>query len=135
MQFWIYQQNSWKIPVQKFIFKVCSSKSINKILEKYLQRNPFLRYVVPNLSTKFLKNTCREIQILESCSASMNKIFHIHLWSNSFFFFSLPYKVYSFLAIFMIFLNASHLKCLISVSVIHLLETPCLLTWCLMKTK
>ena len=40
-------------------------KSINKIFEKQLQRNTFLRQLVLNLSTKSLKNTCKEICIVE----------------------------------------------------------------------
>ena len=58
-------------------------KSINKIFEKQLQRNPFLRWVVSNLSTK----TCKEIYVLESCSVSMNKIFEVHTCDGILFFF------------------------------------------------
>ena len=66
-------------------------KSINKILEKQLQRNPFFKMVIPNLSAKSLKNTCEEICILESFSVSMSKIFEIHL-CEGILFFSLPYS-------------------------------------------
>ena len=108
---------------------VAIPKSINKIFEKQLQRNPFLLQVVLNLSTKSFKNTCKEICILESCSLSVNKTFEIHLWRNSFFQFII------LLVIFMIALNAPVLKCLTSASVNHLLETPCLFTWRIMKIK
>ena len=52
---------------------------INKIFQNQLQRNPFLRQAVPNLSTTSLRNTDKEICILEGCSVPMNKIFQIYL--------------------------------------------------------
>ena len=58
---------------------VAFPKSINKICEKQLQRNSFLRKVAPNPSTKSLKNTCEKIFVLENCSVSMNKIFEINM--------------------------------------------------------
>ena len=70
--------------VFRFFRLVSILKSTNKIFEKHV-KNQFLRQVVPNLSPKFLKNTCREIGILESCSVSMKKTLEIHLWMNSFF--------------------------------------------------
>ena len=39
-------------------------KSIKKNFEKQLERNQILRYLVQNLSTKSLKNTCKEMYIL-----------------------------------------------------------------------
>ena len=73
------------------VFKlVAIQKSINNIFKKQFQRNPFLRKVVSNLSTESLKNTCKEICVLESCSVSVNKIFEMHLCRNVFF--SLPYS-------------------------------------------
>ena len=41
--------------------------------------------MILNPSAKPLKNTCKEICILESFSVSMNKIYEIHLWKNYFF--------------------------------------------------
>ena len=79
---------------------VAFPKSINKICEKQLQRNSFLRKVAPNPSTKSLKNTCEKIFVLENCSVSMNKIFEINMWRNSFFQFSI------FLVILVVVLNA-----------------------------
>ena len=38
------------------------------------------------------------------------------------------------LVIFVVVLNAPLIKLLVSASVKHLLETPCLFTWCIMKT-
>ena len=62
------------------VFKLITiQKSINKIFKKQLKRNPFLRKVISNLSTESLKNTCKEICILERCSVSVNKIFEIRL--------------------------------------------------------
>ena len=58
---------------------VAFPKSINKICEKQLQRNSFLRKVAPNPSTKSLKNTCEKMFVLENCSVSMNKIFEINM--------------------------------------------------------
>ena len=84
----IFQEYFLDDPVFKL---VAIQKSINKIFKKQLQRNPFLRQVVPNLSTESLKNTCKEICILESCSISTNKIFEMHLRRNSYFF-SLSYS-------------------------------------------
>ena len=89
-------------------------KSTNRILEKYLSKNQFSRLLVPILSTKFFKNTSEEIHILESFSASMNKIFDIHLRRK--FFLSLPYEVYSS-TVYVIVLNAPVVKFLTSVSV------------------
>ena len=73
----------------QFFRLVAILKSINKILEKQRQRNPLLRQVVLNLSTISLKNTYKEICILESYSVSRNKIFEIHSWKNSFCQFSI----------------------------------------------
>ena len=39
----IYQQKFWKIPSNKSIFKVGSSRSFNKLLEKYLWKNSHFR--------------------------------------------------------------------------------------------
>ena len=39
--------------------------------------------MILNLSAKLLKNTCKEVYILESFSISMSKIFEIHLWRNT----------------------------------------------------
>ena len=91
-------------------------KSTNNIFEKQLQRNPFLRQVIPNLSVKSLKNTCEEICILESLCVSINKVFGIQLCRNSFFQFNILLVV--------IVPNATLLKCLTSISINHLLETP-----------
>ena len=87
------------------IIQVAFLKSINNALEKCPQRNQFLRQVVLYLPAVSLQSTFEEIQILESCSVPMNKIFEIHLWKN--FFFSLPQKVDLFLVIFVIVLNAT----------------------------
>ena len=73
--------------------------------------------MILNLSAKSLKNTCKEICILESFSVFMNKIFEIYLWSNSFFQFTI------FLVTFVIVHNAPLLKCVTLVSVNWLLET------------
>ena len=62
-----------------FFKLVAIQKLLTKIFKTQLQRNPFLRWVVSNLSTESLKNTCKEICILEGCSVSMNKTFEIHL--------------------------------------------------------
>ena len=83
-----------------------------------------------NLSAKSLKNTCKEICILESFSVSVNKIFEIYLWRNSFFQFTI------LLVTFAIDCNAPLLKCLTSISVNHYLKkTPWLFRWCIMKAK
>ena len=58
--------------------------------------------MILKLSAKSLKNNCT----LESFSVSMNIIFEIHLWRNSFFQFTI------LLAIFVIVRNAPLLKCL-----------------------
>ena len=106
----IYEQNSSRILFRQSSF--CSGsylKSINKIFEKYRQRNPFLKQAVPNLSTKSLKNTWEV-----SGSVSMNKIFEIHRWRGSCFQFTIESI---FLSILLFVLNAPLFKCLTSVSI------------------
>ena len=103
----IYQENFRKTTSKKSIFKVGSFESINKILEKYLRKNLYFR-----------KLFC---------------IYEQSLWNTPvrefFFQFIIP------LVIFVIVLNAPLLKCLTSASVKNLLETPCLIIKCIMKTK
>ena len=72
----IFQEYFVDDPVFRY---VAILKSLFKKLEWQFQENPFLRQVVPNLSTKSLKNTCEEICILESCFLSMSKIFEMNL--------------------------------------------------------
>ena len=81
--------------------------------------------MILNLSGKSLKSTCKEICILESFFVSMNKIFEIHLWKNTFFQFTI------LLVIFVIVPNVPLLKCLTLVSVNHLLENLWLFTTCI----
>ena len=45
--------------------------------------------MIPILSAKSLKNTCKETCIIQSFSVSMNKVFEIHRWRNSFFQFTI----------------------------------------------
>ena len=83
-RFRIYEQHLSRILFRRSRFWIGSySEVMTKLIEKQLQKNQFLRYVVPNLSAKSLKNTWEEICILETCSVSMNKIFEIHLRRHS----------------------------------------------------
>ena len=74
----IYEQKEYILDDPVFRL-VAILKSISKVFKKQLQRNPLLRCIVQNLSTKSLKNTYEKIFILRSCSVSMNKILEIHL--------------------------------------------------------
>ena len=68
--------NMWKLLL---ILVVIYSEIYRQNFWKKLQRYPFLRQVVQNLSTKSLKNICKK------CSVSINKIFETNMWRNSFF--------------------------------------------------
>ena len=126
-RFRIYEQHLSRIIFRRSRFWICSySEVMTKLIEKQLQKNQFLRYVVPNLSTKSLKNTWEEICILETCSVSMNKIFEIHLRRHS---------TILLVYICVIFLNVPLIKSLALVLVNQILETPCLFTWYILKTK
>ena len=126
-RFIISEQHLSKILFRRSSFWIGSySEVITKLIEKQLQKNQFLRYVVPNLSTKALKNTWEEICILETCSVFMNKIFEIHLRRHS---------TIVLVYICVIVLNVPLIKSLKLVSVKHLLETPYLFTWYILKTK
>ena len=126
-RFRIYEQHLSRILFRRSRFWICSySEVMTKLIEKQLQKNQFLRYVVPNLSTKSLKNTWEEICILETCSVSMNKIFEIHLRRHS---------TILLVYICVIFLNVPLIKSLTLVLVNQILETPCLFTWYILKTK
>ena len=126
-RFIISEQHLSKILFRRSSFWIGSySEVITKLIEKQLQKNQFLRYVVPNLSTKSLKNTWEEICILETCSVFMNKIFEIHLQRHS---------TIVLVYICVIVLNVPLIKSLKLVSVKHLLETPYLFTWYILKTK
>ena len=126
-RFRIYEQHLSRILFRRSRFWIGSySEVITKLIEKQLQKNQFLRYVVPNLSTKSLKNTWEEICILEICSVSMNKIFEINLRRHS---------TILLVYVCVIVLNVSLIKSLTLVLVNHLLETPCLFTWYILKTK
>ena len=87
IQYWkckIFQDHFLDNPV--FRFKAIL-KSIDKIFRKLLQKKSFLKV---GESAKSLKNTCKEICILESFSVSRNKIFETNLRMNCFFqFFSI----------------------------------------------
>ena len=97
----ICQQNFRKNTSKKSIFKVSSSESINKIVEKYLRKNLY-----------FKKLLC---------------VYERNIWNaplKEFFFFQFTIL----LVISVIVLNAPLLKCLTSASVNHFLDTPCLFT-------
>ena len=105
-------------------------KSINKIFEKQLQGNPFLRLVVPDLQIKSDNQQYTILQNLQTIfSVSMNKIFETHQLKNYFFQFTIEGIL---LAIFVNVLNTPLLKCLISVLVYHFLQTSCLFTCSIM---
>ena len=100
--FWktILKKSFWKPLLKKPFLKVGSSEFINKILGKYLQRNLHLR-----------KLFCIDEQNIWNTPA------------KEFFF-----RFIILLVIFVIALNAPLLKCLVSTSVNHHVETPCLFT-------
>ena len=49
-----------------------NTEYVTETINKIFQKKSIFKVVVPNLSTKSVKNTCKEICILESCSVSMN---------------------------------------------------------------
>ena len=122
--FRIYEKNLSRMLFRRSTFY---SEIYQQKFRKTTSNKSFLTLVVLNLSTKSMKNSCKDICILENCSVSINKIPEIYLRRNSFFHFTI------LLVIFGIVLNAPILKSLTSASVNHLLETPYLFTWYAIK--
>ena len=124
-------KNPSRILLRRSRFQIGSYSEIyQQNLERYLKRNPFLKYVVRNLSAKSLEEICEEIHILASCSVSMNKIFDIHLREKSFFLFTIFVRnsilftyiyiyiyvcIYMYMYIFYIFCIQTQVECSISV--------------------
>ena len=77
----IFQEHFLDNPVFRL---VAILKSINKIFEKQLQRNQYLRQVIPNLSPKSLKNTWKAFLYLRTKS--------LKYICEGIHFFSLPYS-------------------------------------------
>ena len=71
-----------------------------KLSTKFSKKKSIFKVVVPNLSTKSVKNTCKEICILESCSVSMNTC------EGFFFFFFFFFQFTILLVIFVTVLDA-----------------------------
>ena len=102
----------YKYFLENLVFRlVAILKSNNKVSKNQRQRNP----------------TCKEISILENCSVSMSKFFEINILKE------LLFLVYHTPGYICMVLNKSLLKSLISAWINHILETPCLIAWYLIR--